>query len=157
MAGLVPHQVPLSITNYLKKETEFVPWTVVIRHLRSWKNLLSEGEGRLLMENLILDRISNIYTSLGWQDKGEHVGRLLRTTIITIAVDIRMLSAVETATKMFLDLKAGAKNVSTELEEIVFCAGVSEGDAKDWNWTFQKYTTTNVPSERSLLLTALSC
>ena len=47
----------------------------------------------------------------------------------------------------------GTCNLSVQ---VVYTAGVRHGDKSDWQWCWDRYNTTNVPSERSILLDALA-
>jgi len=156
-AGIISHDVPLSLISYLKKETELVPWTVAIRHLRSWLSIFSEGDGRVLVDHLVRDLIQTIYTRLGWEDKGSHVDRLLRTTIIATAIKVGLPHAVNMSTSTFQAVREGQTEISSELQETVYCSGISTGDKSHWDWAYSKYNTTNIPSERGVVLKALAC
>lgn len=156
MAGLVSHEIPLNLTRYLVKETELVPWEVAIKHLRSWEDLFRDGLGRQVLEEYKVQLMEKVYNSLGWQDEGEHVIRLLRNLLLTEVVKSGYKPAVLEARGRFSSLFKNGTAVTANFQDPVYGAGVREGGRAEWDWAHTRYTTTKVPSERSLLLRALA-
>ena len=43
------------------------------------------------------------------------------------------------------------------LKGVVYCTAISEGDAEEWDFAWERYQNSNVGSEKSKLLQAMSC
>ena len=152
---MLEHTVPLEMLLTLKPEGSVAVWSTALQHLASWDTMLGEGQGRAGLHRLILHVTSTIYSSLGWQDSGGHVTKLLRQKILKAVVKAGHTEAIAKAKAMFADLMAGKGTVAANLQELVYSVGVAEGGVEEWEWCWHRYTTTNVPSERSNLLKAL--
>ncbi|XP_023337481.1 glutamyl aminopeptidase isoform X2 [Eurytemora carolleeae] len=157
MAGLLPVSVPVSLSTYLVKETDLVPWKIALRHLKSWKALLSDGPGGSAVDAFISFLVENIYKKLGWFEAGTHEQRLLRTVVLSAAVDAGLKDAVDRSKQIFTDVMDNQSKISSELQGFVYCTGVREGGEEEWNWIFKKYISTNIPAEKSHFLKALAC
>jgi len=156
-AGIISHDVPLSLIKYLKNESELVPWDVAIRHFRRWLSIFSEGSGRISIERFVIHLLDKIYNKLGWLDEGPHVDRLLRTKVISMAIKAGLPDAVNKSIAAFVAARDENATLSSELQETVYCSGISSGDRSAWEWAYSKYSTTNIPSERGVILKALAC
>ena len=65
------------------------------------------------------------------------------------------VEAIKKTKEMFVQLKTNQSSISSNLRNLVFSVGVMTGSEEDWTWCHDLYTTTNVPSDRALLLHAL--
>jgi len=156
-AGMLDHDIPLSILEYLVggEEDSLAVWSTALSHLTSWTEILGETRGRQGLERLVLHLIDKKYNKLGWEDTGEHTERLLRQKILKAAVDAGHTKAVDHAKELFQGLLTGKETIPANLQELVYSVGAREEGKEAWDWCWQRYTTTNIPSERRSLLYAL--
>lgn len=154
-AGMLDHKVPLEMLEYMDTEDSLAVWLTALSHLNSWTEILGETTGRQGLDKLVLHLIHRVYNKLGWEDTGEHTERLLRQAILKAAVDAGHTKAVEHAKELFEGLEARQESIPANLQELVYSVGAREGGQKYWDWCWNQYTTTNIPSERSSLLHAL--
>ena len=82
------------------------------------------------------------------------ISRILRARILKAAVDADHSSAIEKAKEMFQKLKQ-KQTVPANLKQLVFSIGIRTGNDKDWSWCYEKYKSSNIPSDRAILLHAL--
>jgi len=155
-ADLLSFKIAMEMSKYLIKERHLVPWTCALRHLEDLKNLFGEGSQRSLLEEYTSKLLSEVYTSLGWQDKGSHNERLLRLLILKASVKSKLSDAVNQTHILYQNIKNNQK-VSSELQELVYCAGMQYHGADDWHQAFQKYEKSQIPAEKVILLKALTC
>ena len=154
-AGLLEETVPLSLIKYLKNERSLVPWEVAIHHLSLLSELFRETDARGYLNKFILSLINPTYRELGWEDTGSHLDKLLRGHILKFAVEAEHKDARDKAKEMFTKLRQDEKSVPANLRNLVYSVGIMTGDEGDWRWCYDKYSSTNIPSERALLLNAL--
>merc|ERR1711874_435378 len=153
-AGQLSPDVALNMVTYLVKETALVPWQIALGHLSTWAELLEETVARKNLKKFILFLIDNIYKKLQWKDEGSHLDRILRGKILNAAVLADHSDAIKTAKEMFKKLKNN-QTIPANLKQLVYSVGVKTGDDDDWTWCYEKYKSTNVPSDRAILLHAL--
>lgn len=155
-AGLLEPSIPLEMSLYLLKEKELVPWLTALSQLELWTDLMRESPGVEKLRGFILHLIGPMYNQLGWDTSGDHVQQLLRQRILEVAIAARDPSAIKEAVKRFRGLVDNKEHVPADLQDVVYNAGVRYGKEADWEYCFSKYNTTNVPSERSILLGAMA-
>merc|ERR1712227_993491 len=78
-----------------------------------------------------------------------------RGHILKFAVEAEHKDARDKAKEMFTKLRQDEKSVPANLRNLVYSVGIMTGDEGDWRWCYDKYSSTNIPSERALLLNAL--
>jgi len=74
-AGVISAQVPLELSQYLLKETEYVPWATALEHFRSWIKVLYEKPAHRLLISYMLKLLDPIYRTVEWDDSGSHLMR----------------------------------------------------------------------------------
>lgn len=154
-AGILEYKIPLDMATYLVKEESYIVWLTALSHLSTWVELLQETSGREHLNRFILNLIGPIYSKLAWEDTGDHVERLLRQRILRAAIEAGHKEAIEEAKGQFQKLKENQTHVSANLQDLVYSVGIKTGGEDDWQWCYNKYKTTNIPSDRSTLLKAL--
>jgi len=154
-AGLLDETIPLTMLGYLTKEKSLVPWEVALSHLSHLNLLFRESNFRELLKKFTRNLLGPIYDTLGWVDKGNHVDRLLRVKVIRALIEADHKDAVEKTKEMFVAFKKENKTVPSNLRILVFSVGIMTGNQDDWNWCYDLYTNTNIPSDRALLLSAM--
>lgn len=81
--------------------------------------------------------------------------RLLREEILKALVEAEHAEAISRAKSMFQELKKNNSAVSANLKSLIYSVGVKTGNEEDWQWCYDKYTTTNIPSDRAMLIGSL--
>ena len=128
---------------------------MAIHHLSLLSELFRETDSRGYLNKFILSLINPTYRELGWEDTGSHLDKLLRGHILKFAVEAEHKDARDKAKEMFTKLRQDEKSVPANLRNLVYSVGIMTGDEGDWRWCYDKYSSTNIPSERALLLNAL--
>ena len=63
--------------------------------------------------------------------------------------------AIAKAKDQFRQMVDNHTHVSANLQELVYSVGIKTGGEDDWQWCYNQYKTTNIPSDRGQLLKAL--
>jgi len=154
-AGLLDYTIPMKMSQYLVKEDSLVVWLTALTHLQTWEQLLQETQARQSINRWILSLIGPVYGSLGWEDKGSHVERLLRQRILKAALGAGHKEALSKAGAMFRKLMEDGEHVPANLQELVYSVGIKTGGEAEWEWCYNQYKTTNIPSDKGQLIQAL--
>ena len=72
-AGVISAEIPLELSEYLLKETEYVPWATALEHFRSWSKVLYDKPAHRLLLQFMLKLLDPIYRHVGWSDSGSHL------------------------------------------------------------------------------------
>ena len=81
--------------------------------------------------------------------------RLLRQRILKAAITAGHKEAIQKAKDQFNALMSSGTHVSANLQELVYSVGILTGGQAEWEWCYNQYRTTNIPSDRGQLLKAL--
>ncbi|XP_071451977.1 endoplasmic reticulum aminopeptidase 1-like [Hetaerina americana] len=154
-AGLVSATLPLRLSLYLMKERDLVPWSTALEHLQGWSRRLSAAAPYRLFCRFVRSLLAPSAQALGWDDKGLHITRLVRSEVLTSAVLAGVETAVEEAKQRFKTWMVRGQRVPPNLREAVYAAGIKYGGYKEWVFCWNRYNTTTVPSEQKLLLRAM--
>lgn len=83
------------------------------------------------------------------------VSRLLRGAVLHAAVVLELEDVVKPAKRIFQDWMKQGKRVAPNIRDVVYVAGIQFGAEEEWNYSWDKYTKTQIPSEKKVLLYAL--
>ncbi|XP_060872010.1 endoplasmic reticulum aminopeptidase 1-like [Metopolophium dirhodum] len=154
-AGILNVTVPLELSKYLYKERDFVPWATALEHFENWSKFLSESSPYKLFLDYTKSLLGPVARSVGWDDQGTHLEKLMRSQILSAAIIYGIEDVVKEAKNRFEEWMYENKRVPPNLREVIYLAGIIYGDVKEWNFCWDKYNQSRVPSERQLLLTVL--
>merc|ERR1712038_1396963 len=75
----------LSMTRYLRREADFVPWRAAYRALTAVEKRLRDTEVYPLFRKYILALVAEPYNNFGWKDEGGHLQRRARISVLSLA------------------------------------------------------------------------
>ncbi|XP_076751156.1 endoplasmic reticulum aminopeptidase 1 isoform X3 [Xylocopa sonorina] len=139
-AGELNATIPLELSLYLLEERDYVPWATALGYLHSWKERLSESPGYKRYITFLKQLITPVTKYVGWMDEGSHLKKLLRIAVLQSAVSVKLDDVVKPAKNFFEDW---------------MLRGIKFGGEKEWNYCWQNYQKTQVPSEKRIMLQAL--
>ncbi|XP_059162409.1 endoplasmic reticulum aminopeptidase 1-like isoform X2 [Physella acuta] len=156
-AGLIDYTVPLEMTKYLINETDYFVWEEALSHIYFLESQLKLQEEFDLLKSFLLGLAKPLIDKLGWENSGTHLTKKLRASMITLAIAVEYQPAVDIGISKF---KQWIQNQSTlmndDLRGIIYGTGLKYGKKADWDIVFQRYLTSNVPSEKITLLSSLA-
>ncbi|XP_045481382.1 endoplasmic reticulum aminopeptidase 2-like isoform X3 [Harmonia axyridis] len=154
-AGLLNASVPLELSSYLVHERHYVPWATAIEHFHAWSRRLSEGLSYKLFLQHMRKLLTPIVEHVGWKTGGSHLDKLMRSNILATAVMYGLNDTVSRARTEFHKWMEGNHSIHPDFKEVVYSAGVKYGGSAEWQHCWNVYNSTNIPSERRLMLKAL--
>ncbi|XP_008831927.1 glutamyl aminopeptidase [Nannospalax galili] len=157
-AQLLDYKTALNLTMYLKSEEGFLPWQRVISAL-TYIISMFEDDKELYprMEEYFQGQVKPIADSLGWQDAGNHITKLLRASVLEFACKMGDRDALGNASKLFEDWLTGTESVPVNLRLLVYRYGMKNaGNEAAWNHTLEQYQKTSLAQEKEKLLYGLA-
>ncbi|RWS08189.1 Aminopeptidase N precursor-like protein [Dinothrombium tinctorium] len=151
---LLSADIAMNLTLYLETgERDYVPWETALLHFNILDTIM-HGDPNL--QRYIRKLLQPILTIWGWKDEGSHLTRKLRSTLLFNAMHYGDEQTIRIALRFFGDWMKNFNKLSPNLRQVVYTTGVRYGGIKEWEFCWNKYTTSKVPSDQRILLKALS-
>ncbi|KAM7449822.1 hypothetical protein ABFA07_002475 [Porites harrisoni] len=158
-ANLLNHTEPLALSTYLSKEEDYVPLLAAMRKFSAIMKILPPTvPAYKYLQRFVRELTKSQYDSLGIKDQGTHLERLKRILLINSNCAAGLAACLGNMTQLFGDWMADpVKNpVPADLKAPVYHYGVLTGGEKEWDFAYSQFTSTNVVSDKRLLLHAMA-
>ncbi|KAK4308314.1 hypothetical protein Pmani_019995 [Petrolisthes manimaculis] len=148
-AALLDYTVALNFSRTLVSETEYVPWTGVRGNLIIMQRLLETTQTRQPFTEYVASLVNPVYTTLGWEDEGSHLHRLLRSDIVYLACASNITDCLGTAATILDSWIIDASYpLPLDTRRQVYRWGVVQGDAQQkWEVMWQRALTEQSATE----------
>ncbi|KAH9523941.1 hypothetical protein Btru_047575 [Bulinus truncatus] len=159
-SNLLSFDVAFSIIDYLGNEREYVPWQAARLELAYITRMLSSNFIFGSFQNFMQKKLNSSYQYFGLDNNGSsHTEIAARSLIAAEACKYGIQDCLNAASSQY---KRWMENstfnpIDINLRPLVYCNAVAVGGNKEWSFALEMYSATDVPSERSNLLLALSC
>ncbi|VDM41646.1 unnamed protein product [Toxocara canis] len=157
-AGFIPIGTAMELVQYVEvgEETQRIPWNVIMGHLKSVESCIFESEYLDLFQEFMRSLLVPTYQRLGWSHKEDHIERLLQTEILAVACKLQIDDCSRQATRRFYQWTRDSNSVPVDLQPLVIEEGIRRGSPIDWERVYQEYLKASNPSQKFMLLAALS-
>lgn len=157
-AQLLNYKIALNLTMYLKSEKDYLPWERVISAVSYIISMFQDDrELYPMIETYFQGQVKPIADSLGWQDTGSHITKLLRASILGFACKMGDKEALGNASQLFEAWLKGSASIPVNLRLLVYRYGMQHsGDEAAWNYTLEQYQKTSLAQEKEKLLYGLA-
>ncbi|XP_029834124.3 aminopeptidase N [Ixodes scapularis] len=161
-AGVVDYKLALKVTEYLPRETEYIPWDAAFSNLLFLGSRLDTKEVYGIWMKYVLTLIKPNYDRLSWdQVEGESVlTSYLRADTYSIACKYGQKDCVDHAVRLLQSWRSNAQGsnpINPDYRPFVYCTAVAHGDYDDWQFLWRTYNETKDASEKSKILSSLGC
>ncbi|GBN33375.1 Glutamyl aminopeptidase [Araneus ventricosus] len=153
--GILDSAIAFNLTRYLEKEEDYVPWETAILHLEVLDVLMQESPALSLFHKFARNLMKPVAENLGWTDEGDHLKKKLRSALLRVLVRFGDEETIKKSKLTFQNWMHHNVRVAPNLRSVVYSSGVRFGGKEEWQFCWQQYQETQVPSEKRLLLTAL--
>lgn len=159
-ANHVEYSLAFDLLSFLKTETDSLPWASADAGFEYLNRVLVDSEYYQPYLNFISSLVSNLYTTMGMQDRA---GELLPQKISrNIAINLFCISGDETCLKETNDqmnkiLETSNGDISPDLRQTIFCNGLRQASEVEYNKVIQRISSTKDQGVRSNLINALGC
>lgn len=164
-AKYVDVTLALRTTQFLRKETEYMPWQAALRNLQYFQQMFDRSEVFGAMSKYIKNQVTPLY---------EHFREATKNWTETsggLTVQYSEINAISTACSYGVaacqDLAAdylrrwqedaSANPVPVNLRSAIYCSMVAMGGEEAWDFLWDRFKEAKVVSEADKLRTALSC
>lgn len=157
-AQLLDYKVALNLTKYLKMEKDFLPWQRVISAITYIISMFEDDkELSPMIEEYFRDQVKPIADDLTWDDTGDHLEKLLRTSVLGLACKMGDQEALGNASTLFQQWLSGTVRIPVNLRLLVYRYGMqTSGNETSWNYTLDQYQKTSLAQEKEKLLYGLA-
>ncbi|XP_010951987.2 glutamyl aminopeptidase [Camelus bactrianus] len=157
-AQLLNYKEALNLTKYLKMEEDFLPWERVISAVTYIISMFEDDrEIYPMIEKYFRDQVKPTADSLGWDDTGDHITKLLRASVLGLACKMGDSDALNNASQLFQKWLTGTLSLPVNLRLLVYRYGMqNSGNETSWNYTLEQYEKTSLAQEKEKLLYGLA-
>nr|CAD7599193.1 unnamed protein product [Timema genevievae] len=161
-AGILDYATALSVTSYLSKESDYIPWASVFTAFSLLDRRLkgAADEDYQLFKNYVLNLIGDLYNTLGFDEKptDHHLDKFLRSNVLTWACNLGLEDCINRSKEELAKQMSNASyNILADVSSTVYCNALRHGGHNEWNHLWARYMSSNVGTEQVLLLNVLGC
>ncbi|CAG9785493.1 unnamed protein product [Diatraea saccharalis] len=160
-ARVVPYDIALSLSSYLRVEEDYVPWETAASIFKS----LSDRLANSLSDNLniyVQQLVKPLYEKQSWQKtKLGVIESLLRTRILALATRCQLPDAEAKVRNMFLTWlnshdTDNIVTIETDLRDLVYYYGMKSATHQEWDKLWNIYLKEEDAQEQTKLRHALA-
>ncbi|XP_061399840.1 glutamyl aminopeptidase-like [Musca vetustissima] len=157
-AGQLDYTIPLDLSKYLRKELDYVPWSVGASRLKNITNLLYSTDIYSKVVKYARLLLKNVCESVTWEVSADHLQNLLRVTVLNSACNYGDSMALEEAGKRFKTwLNNPSQRPHPDIRSIVYYYGMkSVGNEQNWNQVWDIFVNETDAQEKAKLMEALA-
>ncbi|KFB52688.1 AGAP013146-PA-like protein [Anopheles sinensis] len=159
-ADVMSYTAALNILDYLKTETEYLPWRAAINGLEDL-SLKIHADDEKLFSNYILHIFESVYKKVDFRppvNSERRVDSYLRREVLQWTCRHGHEDCRRKAEEEFERFRKNPSvNIHPDLREIVYCEGVRNGSAIQFDFLLNRYQAANTTKESDLILKGLSC
>ncbi|XP_043466933.1 aminopeptidase N-like [Leptopilina heterotoma] len=159
-ANLVDYTLAFEGLNYLKQETNYLPFKTAFNALDHLTRKLSGQQEFSLYTKYLTRLLKNIHLKVGFNDKraDDMTAMLLRRELNWMLCNLDHQDCVQKSLNSFDKWKNGVNaRVPRNLKTVVYATAIKKGSADNWQFLWNKYNETNIVSEQMEIFNALSC
>ncbi|XP_075149954.1 glutamyl aminopeptidase-like [Haematobia irritans] len=152
------YSIALDLSKYLKKELDYVPWSVAASRLSALKSLLSSTDVYSGLVKYGRTLLTNVYQAVKWDNSVDHLFNLLRVTILNAMCSFGDSEALEEAGKRFNEWLSNVNvRPHPDIRSTVYYYGMKKaGNEQLWNQVWDLFINESDAQEKIKLMEALA-
>ncbi|KAG5673914.1 hypothetical protein PVAND_003915 [Polypedilum vanderplanki] len=164
--GQQDYGIALDMINYLKQESEYIPWKAALDNLRIVNRLLIRSQLYGVFKAYIRHILKPIYAKVGGISKVPDQTQLasVKHQSMICAWSCRfdvgdcVKKSVEFFNNWMIETEPDHINpIPLNLRPVIYCTAIRLGNENHWKFLWQRYVNSNVGAEKSMIISALSC
>ncbi|XP_050432825.1 uncharacterized protein LOC126840878 [Adelges cooleyi] len=158
IAGKLNFSVPLTLSTYLEKEDDIIPWYSAKNGFTYLLEKMRRNEQEFADLKAYVSRLSGvIYEQLEYRaTESNYLVRSSWDAFSLWACQLENEHCTKTALNYYNRWKNGEK-IPADIKDAAFCVGIRNNPSADWDKLFKLYTTTTSTSKKLSIQTALAC
>lgn len=163
-AGYLNYGIALNVSRYLKHEVEYVPLSAAIKALDFLDSMLYSTADYVLFKDYYLNRLKHMYQLVGFDDQpnSDLLKVYTRTDILRAVCHLGHQDCIDRSVAKFHEWFHEANpdvtnRISANIRSTVYCTAIKYGRTSYWEFAWERFRKTNVPSEKEILLASLAC
>jgi len=155
-ASLLPYSVPFELAAYLSKELDYIPWKTFSSHLIRLDHLLMTTKAYPQFRKYVLRLVGSHASRVGWTDGGDHLQRLLRPLLLSLACRSGDTAHVNIARQQLHDWLQAGRHVPANLRNVVYTYGMKSAGYAEWEQMMQRYAEEVNAQEKAKMMAGLT-
>ncbi|XP_032684080.1 aminopeptidase N-like [Odontomachus brunneus] len=160
-AGYLSYTSALPITNYLHRETDYIPWYAAFRAFDYLDRNLQGMKNYENLQNYIVQKLNAYANMVEFTDTPKNTTyfyQLGRELALEMSCTYGFEECLKyTQQRLSTWLSDNKNELPVDLQYGILCAGVRQADQKTWNTTLEKYKNSTDPNEKVMIWNALGC
>jgi len=163
-AGLLDYSTALRTTEYLKFETDYIPWKAALTGFVYLEDMMKRTSGFGALETYLIGALQPLYERLGFEELPDDSFLDEKLRIVMFGLLCRLdhkecneFSLYLLNEWMSLPDPDITNPIPTSLQTTVLCSGVGNGDVSHWDFLWQRYMNSNNANEKVNIMNALAC
>ncbi|OQV15966.1 Aminopeptidase Ey [Hypsibius exemplaris] len=157
-AGKLSMTTVLNLASYLTRETHYLPWHSALPYLHGTENLLFNTEAFMSYRRWRRSLIEPVFktTDCFHAIPSDISKRRFCINTFDEACNADLPECIAKAQKMFEDAEKNITRIPPDFHDAIYRTVVKHGDEVVWDRLWHRYQTTQVASEKHILLLSLS-
>ncbi|XP_054003594.1 aminopeptidase N-like [Hylaeus anthracinus] len=154
------YTIALTVTKFLAKEKDYIPWTTAFRHLNFFESVLYSSDKYSKFESYVRNIMEVVTNSLNYTTSANdsHVTKLLRTNVMKWACKVKKPECLTAAQAEFDSWLKNNTTLNPDLKSNILCYGLKTAKIETWNEASLKLSkTTTDQDELNVELAVLGC
>ncbi|XP_053976697.1 aminopeptidase N-like [Hylaeus volcanicus] len=154
------YTIALTVTKFLAKEKDYIPWTTAFRHLNFFESVLYSSDKYSKFETYVRNIMEVVTNSLNYTTlaSDSHVTKLHRTNVMKWACKVKKPECLTAAQKEFDSWINNDTKLDPDLKSNILCYGLKTAKNDIWTKTMDKLLATSTDQdELNVELAVLGC
>ncbi|XP_076148014.1 aminopeptidase N-like [Alosa pseudoharengus] len=164
-AKIVDTVLALRTTEYLSKETEYLPWQATVRSLDYYFLMFDRTEVYGVMQKYLKKQVTPLFEhfkniTANWINiPTGHSDQYNQVIAISLACKVGVEGCSDLTLAWFKEWMKDPKNyfIHPNLKQTVYCNGIAAGGVDEWDFAWEMFKNSSNAAEADKLLYALSC
>ncbi|XP_052084132.1 aminopeptidase N-like isoform X2 [Mytilus californianus] len=160
-SGDLKMSIALQTVEYLSTEDNFLPYSAASGELLYVEDMLERTALFGAFSKFMKATFTIPFNKFGMDNSGSgHLETYVRRIVVSLACKYGNAECIGNATKLFRELMEttdGTNPIDVNLRSTVYCTAIRYGGVEEWDFAYKKYKTSNVATEKAVLLLSLSC
>ncbi|KAL0111142.1 hypothetical protein PUN28_012807 [Cardiocondyla obscurior] len=159
-AGFSSYSKGLSITTYLTREVDYIPWYAAARAFNYLDSVLRGGKNYAAYHKYVAELIEPFSSKVNYNDaeNGTHVDKLAKVLALNTACQYGEKKCVKFVVAEFQNwLNEKNNKLPLDLRRGILCAALRNADEKTWDATLEKYDNIEDEDIKADVLAGLGC